>query len=146
MSFRCRWSLGILFAGFIAAFLYTFVLAIDEGMLGDWLTLAQPVTDAIGRIVPAPRLVAADLVRRGFPARAVFVGHVVAFQWLICALYSIGAGALVCADGGRLRRHFAAQRETTSSGPTDRTWRKTAAGILFGILFLYAPFHPRINW
>lgn len=74
------WSLAVLYPA--AAML----LALDAHALAPWMKLTESLMRAVDDVIPQVTAVPLDLVRRGAPARAIFVHHVLAMQWVLCAL------------------------------------------------------------
>jgi hypothetical protein len=127
------------------AFAYTFVLACgDEIIWAAWLRATQPVTDFVSAVVPAVRGVARDLVVRHFAARALYIAHVEAFQWLLFALFFLPAAALIAPECRRIKRGFtasAAIRRATSKGAVP--WRSWVLWAFIVVMFLVLPFDGR---
>lgn len=76
--------------GIYATGAYTLVLVLGQHFSAGWVQMTSPITAFVAGFIPAVRWVGADLVARGYPARAVYVENVVAFQ-VVTALFGLGA-------------------------------------------------------
>jgi hypothetical protein len=97
--------------------------------------------------VPSVRYLAAELVKRGYPARAPYVSHVIAMQWLILASCFVAA-ALNIAGGeqrARLRRGFAAARAERERLRPNATLSADSGlpHFLLTMVLLVLPFLPK---
>ncbi|WP_343713290.1 hypothetical protein [Inquilinus sp.] len=92
----------------------------------------------MGIIIPSVASVQADLVARGFPDRAVIVGHAYAMQWL----FALVALLLPIPDFWRSRAYLKADRERARALPGARRvgWRFRIGLALFLALFMAFPF------
>lgn len=147
---------GILYAGWIAAALYTALLTVPDSFpagaaLRDaWITETRPVTSVLCHIVWAIYQLNAELIRRGFSERAALASNVVAFQWLIIGSTTIATVALrargvrdpAVRDALRKRREAVLQsyRAVARSGDTGGEELSPAAiWVMIGIVFLVWP-------
>jgi hypothetical protein len=145
---RYRLSLKLVLAGMAVALIYTFILAMaNEVFWNGWIGALQPVTDAVGRIVPSVRYLATELVKHGYPARAPYVSHVVAMQWLILASCFLAAALSMAVreERARLRRGFAAARAERERLRPNATLSADSglAHFLLTMLLLVLPFLPK---
>jgi hypothetical protein len=139
-SQRYKEAVKVTFAGVLVAFAYTFVLAMaDQNYWGAWIRETQPVVDAMARVVPSVHLLAADLVHRGFVARAPYVSNVIAFQWLILGCFFFCAGVMLIPERDRLRAGVAAAGAVLRRNNAS-AWKRYVAWA-FGIAMLvWIPF------
>ncbi len=133
---RARW-LFLAAAGALAAY----TILIGKMSPSSAHSLAQglsPITDLMGIIIPSVASVQADLVARGFPDRAVIVGHAYAMQWL----FALVALLLPIPDFWRSRAYLKADRERARALPGARRvgWRFRIGLALFLALFMAFPF------
>ncbi len=113
---RFEQALKVAFAGAAVSFAYTAVLATaDHDFWTAWIDAARPVADAVASAVPSIRLLSGGLIERGLAARAAYVGHIIAAQWLILGLCFSVAALMLIRERGRLCQGLDAYRREKSS-------------------------------
>jgi hypothetical protein len=138
---RFERALKVALAGTAIAFAYTAVLATaNHGFWMTWIEATRPIADAVASAVPSIRLLAAELVRRGLAARAAYVGHVIASQWLILGFFFAVAGIMLVPERLRLRRGLDAyRREKSALGAAGPTWVTLLLWLLMAGLLVWIP-------
>lgn len=145
MSPRYRLSGGLWVAAAGLVFLYALILssaALTPGaaaLRDHWVEATAPATDLVAAFVPAVAKLRAGLAIAASPARAAFVAHVVAAEWLMFGVATLIAAALMLGEGTRLAAAFAASR-AHKSRRQRAAWRRALVGMFLVFVLLAAPF------